>query len=624
MLIFIPKIYDDEILYSVISRYHFLSGNRNLKATIREFFDYDSVVPTIGFPSLLENLATKIPKDLYYDSNFFIDQCTLFPIYIPFLPEDRKAKIITEMKNNKGTRLFNLLGIQAGHILEINKLKYCPLCAIEDYKKYDEIYYHRIHQVEGVFVCNKHGCLLKEYVPNRYASRLEFVRFDYDKLDLKANYTMDNELGKWCEKIAKSYEFLLSNDLYRYNNDLIHNKYIKYLDGMGLVTPSKRIKQRELTDKFINYYGVKVLDNLNCSFDLKSESSWLKNITRKQKMIIHPLRHILFIIFLCSSVEEFFNKELEYCPFGESPWPCLNPAAEHYLSSTIKECIISSDYKTRAPVGTFKCSCGFIYSRKGPDTDFVDRYRIGRIKNFGHIWEQKLYNLVISDKYTIRELSELMKCDPATIKKYANKLCCSDKLNTDLILKEEKNDKSLAADYRQDLVNFIINNPNLSRTELRKCLYKQYIWLYRHDKDWLMENLPSKVSKREIDYKASMRVNWGERDIKISSDIEKEYEKIISSEKLVRVTKSLIGIRTGYSSLLYNYIDKLPKTSELLNEICETVEEFQIRRLKLVAEQLYEDKGVLRKWEVIRVAGIRKDFELRLNPIIDIIIDEFN
>jgi len=627
LLIFIPQIYDDEILYSVISRYHFLSGNRNLKATIREFFDYDSVVPTIGFPSLLENLATKIPKDLYYDSNFFIDQCTLFPIYIPFLPEDRKAQIITEMKNNKGTRLFNLLGIQAGHILEINKLKYCPLCAIEDYKKYDEIYYHRIHQVEGVFVCNKHGCLLKEYIPNRYASRLEFVRFDYDKLDLKVNYTMDNELGIWYEKIAKSYEFLLSNNLYRYNNDLIHDRYIKYLDSMGLVTPSKRIKQKELTDKFINYYGVKVLDSLNCSFDLKSESSWLKNITRKQKMIIHPLRHILFIIFLCNSVEEFFKKELEYYPFGKGPWPCLNPVAEHYLSSTIKECIISDDYKTRAPVGTFKCSCGFIYSRRGPDTDFRDRYRIGRIKNFGHIWEQKLYNLVNRDKYTIKELSVLMNCDPATIKKYSKKLCCEDKLNAELTINEEEIDnckKCLSNNYKQDFADYINNHQNLSRTELRKHLYKQYIWLYRHDKEWLMENLPSKIDKREIDYKASMRVNWEGRDIQMFSDIEQEYKKIISSEKLVRVTKSLIGQRTGYSSLLYSYIDKLPKTSKLLNEICETVEEFQIRRIKFVAERLYENKGVLKRWEVIRGAGIRKESELKLTSIIDIIIDEFN
>ncbi len=372
---------------------------------------------------------------------------------------------------------------------------------------------------------------------------------------------------------------------------------------------------------------MKVLKKLNCSIDLESESSWLKNITRKQKMIIHPLRHILFIIFLCNSVEDFFNKEVEYYPFGEGPWPCLNLAAEHYLSSTIKECIISSDYKTRAPVGTFNCSCGFIYSRRGPDTDFGDRYRIGRIKNFGHTWEQKLYNHVNSDIYSIKELSILMKCDPATVKKYSKKLCCEDKLNTELTINEEEIDnckKSLSNSYKQDFADYINNHQNLSRTELRKHLYKQYIWLYKHDKEWLIENLPSKIDKIEIDYKASMRVNWEGRDIQMFSDIEQEYKKIISSKQLVRVTKSLIGQRTGYGSLLYRYIDKLPKTSKLLNEICETVEKFQMRRIKFVTERLYEDKGVPKRWEVIRVAGIRKKFELRLTPIIDLIIRELN
>ncbi len=37
-------------------------------------------------------------------------------------------------------------------------------------------------------------------------------------------------------------------------------------------------------------------------------------------------------------------------------------------------------------------------------------------------------------------------------------------------------------------------------------------------------------------------------------DIEQKYKKIISSEKLVRVTKSFIGKRTGYGSLLYRLL----------------------------------------------------------------------
>ena len=42
------------------------------------------------------------------------------------------------------------------------------------------------------------------------------------------------------------------------------------------------------------------------------------------------------------------------------------------------------------PIGTFNCSCGFIYARKGPDKLVDDLYRIGRIKAFGGVWKGKL------------------------------------------------------------------------------------------------------------------------------------------------------------------------------------------------------------------------------------------
>ncbi|WP_312700906.1 TniQ family protein, partial [Sedimentibacter sp.] len=250
MLIFLPQIYEDEILYGIISRYHCLSGNLNYKDTINEFFDSDTVIPTMSFPGLLDNIVAKIPLCLNYDSNLFINRYTLFPVYNPFLPDKRRKMIISEMKYHNGSKISNLLGVQAGHILEIKKLKYCPLCSIDDHNRNDVVYYHRIHQIEGVFVCSKHKCLTKEYKPNGDASRLEFVRMEYEKLDLNVEYEKDNSLEKCYINIAKSYEYLLTNDLYSFNNEVVHDRYIKYLDQMGLVTTSNRVKQKDLAIQF--------------------------------------------------------------------------------------------------------------------------------------------------------------------------------------------------------------------------------------------------------------------------------------------------------------------------------------------------------------------------------------
>lgn len=107
-------------------------------------------------------------------------------------------------------------------------------------------------------------------------------------------------------------------------------------------------------------------------------------------------------------LESFFQNKIYYHPFGKAPWPCLNIAADHYLKDVVSEYIVISDYKTRKPVGTFACSCGFIYSRKGPDSREEDRYKVGRIKKFGDVWEQRLFELVSEEKYNLKYLTGKM------------------------------------------------------------------------------------------------------------------------------------------------------------------------------------------------------------------------
>ena len=41
-------------------------------------------------------------------------------------------------------------------------MRYCPLCVKEDRRAYGETYWHRIHQVQGMQICGRHGCYLAE------------------------------------------------------------------------------------------------------------------------------------------------------------------------------------------------------------------------------------------------------------------------------------------------------------------------------------------------------------------------------------------------------------------------------------------------------------------------------
>ncbi|WP_264174715.1 TnsD family Tn7-like transposition protein [Clostridium estertheticum] len=106
----------------------------------------------------------------------------------------------------------------------------------------------------------------------------------------------------------------------------------------------------------------------------------------------------------------FFASETHnYNIFGRGPWPCLNKVAEYYRMNVVNNLKITEDYKTRLPVRTFSCDCGFVYSRKGPDKVSGDRYRVGRIKEFSAVWENKLKVYLNENKHDLRELASKKK-----------------------------------------------------------------------------------------------------------------------------------------------------------------------------------------------------------------------
>lgn len=87
----------------------------------------------------------------------------------------------------------------------------------------------------------------------------------------------------------------------------------------------------------------------------------------------------------------------------------------------LNDLVITRCSDTKKPVGTFRCECGFVYSRRGPDRYEEDQFKIGRIKEFGQVWEEKLMSL-INEGRRLRSIARELKCDPMTVKRQATLL----------------------------------------------------------------------------------------------------------------------------------------------------------------------------------------------------------
>jgi hypothetical protein len=133
MLPFFSDPYPDELLYSAFARYHFYSGNIDLKDTLMELFGKNSVVPSFEIGSHLQFLCDALGEG--YKPWRLIQEHTLFPFYVPFLPTTRQKEIVIDIITGDGKGVYTKIGIVAGSICRKNDIYYCSSCAIADIEK---------------------------------------------------------------------------------------------------------------------------------------------------------------------------------------------------------------------------------------------------------------------------------------------------------------------------------------------------------------------------------------------------------------------------------------------------------------------------------------------------------
>lgn len=599
MIYNLPRIYKDELIYSVIARYHRYSGNTNLRDTLLDFFNTINIMPTLEFQSHLNNFVENIRDTIDIDVDEVIDNNTLIPLYSCFTRKDKIDKIKRLMADYDGKSIKYRIGMLSGGICKKDYINYCPICSREEFDKYGEAYIHRTHQVQGVLVCEKHGCLLKSYIVNSKVQ--EYVYLDRENMEFDVKYPKQEEKEKLI-RIAKDVYFILNNKIEYYINE-VKDKYNYLICKRGLSNRKGRVNQLELQSQFTNYYGKDFLDKFESNIDWDYKFNWLSCIVRKHNKTFQPLRHILLIDFLCGNIKNFIDlMKNQYKSDIDRRWLCLNPCCYKYKKPVIKDYKIITDSKSKGTIGIFKCDCcGFIYSRKIEG----DLTHIGRIRCYGSVWEEKLKQFINSNM-SIRAIARQMHCSSKTVVKYAEKLGMKQLLNTKLVLYNANNNikykTELKNKCRNEVIKIILSNVNIGRNDIRKEITKEYIWLYKHDREWLEKTIPAK--KKSINVRDYSEY-WDNKDNEVLLLVKDAYNLLINMVKPIRITRSLIGTKIHKRALLTKQIDKIPKTKKYLELICESTSEFRFRRLDKIYMYMCEKKVEIPEWKILRMASIK-------------------
>jgi hypothetical protein len=565
----LPNPYPDELLYSVIARYHVRMNNESPKWTLREVFGTENVIPTIDLPSHLDSLVSRnLTRGLTADQ--WVDGHTLYPFYAPFLPKERAHRVRCLMKSTNGSGIHALIGITASTVERSNDLRYCPRCFESDIQQYGEPYWHRLHQMSGVWVCPLHQVELHriiEPVSDRHGLTVLPIARGMFRSEPVMEMTSEKTRTILCQ-IAENIQLLTAHSESFPNLYNLRDHILPRLFESGYVTAGARIRQRKLYEQFTVTFGEELLKILDSTLSGEA-SSWTATAVRKVRRSIHPVRCLLLVRFVYGSLEQFMRApDSSHSPFGCGPWPCLNKASDHYHKAVVTSLQVTRCTDTGQPVGTFTCDCGFSYSRRGPDQYNEDRYRRGRIKSFGTVWAKKLRELLHEGR-SYRSVAELLGVDTNTVIKYARGAVVDSERN-----KSAKRSQQICAEKSSHL-----GQPQ-----------RQY----------------------------SCRVNWEKRDLEMSWLVEEACKEILSDETLkpIRITISTVGKRIGKLSLLQKCKKKLPITMQVLSSYLESVQDFQIRRVRWAAYQM-AGEWPLRKWKVVKKAGLWREYDQVVSEEID-------
>ncbi|CAM5791593.1 TnsD family Tn7-like transposition protein [Rhizobacter fulvus] len=143
-------------------------------------------------------------------------------------------------------------------------------------------------------------------------------------------------------------------------------------------------------------------------------------------------------------------------------------------------------------------------------------------------------------------------------------------------------------------------NSEKGKKELRGIAPALYARLYRHDRAWLLAWHPVRA---QSDLSVRRRIDWGRRDSNLQDRVRQLVAQTLQEIPPRRASKNHILGLMGQRALLTHRAALLPRATETLDALCETVESFQLRRLAFVLSQ--EGGHALPDWRAFRDAHIQ-------------------
>lgn len=285
--------YADELIYSTIARAGVRAGIHSPKQLLEAVFNDRKVVATFDMPCQLDKIVN-LYLDNQYDFEELIYQNTLFPIFAPFMPEERRQKCIHWMRESSQGSVHLASGLNASRLPVLRRARYCPECVEGQINQNGEGYWSRHWQVIGAECCLIHQKqLIDSTLDLRSAHRHNFSPiFEHFTTGIYQNnriatkdeiFLTEKVISLFLVQPIKSASYAQWTGFYK--NLALSNDCIK---------GTTHVVFDRIRDKFIARWDSRLLEQFNLD-DLETDNNWLVSIFRKHRKSFSYIQHVLVI-----------------------------------------------------------------------------------------------------------------------------------------------------------------------------------------------------------------------------------------------------------------------------------------------------------------------------------------
>lgn len=482
MLSYFPVGYKDETIYSMLMRYARAYGytkNMLLNEFKRENEKFVCMDTLLGIQ--LDRLFENLPWMYSNSIQDMINDHTIIPSYKAFLEEDEYKKLEGYIISDIRQAIRNLPR-------NWNKeIKYCEICMKEDKKKYGEAYLHRTHQLKGILFCPEHECNLRAVKENAYLIDINSDINLFMSYDVAIQY---KESDKYIAlQIAKEFKYLLDNykSIGSYSNT--QDRYFEafYEDNQYIF--QNRVGRTQIYEKIFSIYSIPFLRDI---FWGKRTRDEVINMSYKRLRVKNPIEHIFLMLALFGKLlklEKHSEKKVEENKKDKIFKIIKDRNRQLILDKLGQNVGMSRNAFKESKNEGVAAAYAWLYDH---DKEWIDKQFIQKKENDKELCE-KHKRIVVEGITKISNVSRKRVRD-----KYSGSYDWLRKnaphILDELLPTKNKSKEELFTIHSEKILKFIQDNPDATRSLIKKNHIGSYIWLKNNTREWFETNLPA--SKR--------------------------------------------------------------------------------------------------------------------------------